>query len=252
MLSVGVVIVAAGRGRRLGGEIPKQYIPLKERCSLRRVIETFLSVDAVKWIVTVMHGDDADLYRDAVDGLHDTRILPAVQGGETRATSVRCGLEGLEPLRPDLVLIHDSARPFLPLDVVHDVIAALGSSEGACAALPVVDALWRSQDGTAQTSVPRDGLWRAQTPQGFWFDKLLSAHRTHDGSGADDVAVAREAGMQVALVQGSERNYKITTASDLARALADAQFLDAQFLDAQSLDAQIDGTRDGRAQMSGE
>jgi 2-C-methyl-D-erythritol 4-phosphate cytidylyltransferase len=101
------------------------------------------------------------------------------------------------------------------------VIAALGSHDGAFAALPVVDALWSSSGELAQSPVPRDGLWRAQTPQGFDFAKILQAHQSHDGSGADDVAVARDAGLNVRLIPGSEANYKITTAADLDRAIRD-------------------------------
>lgn len=105
--------------------------------------------------------------------------------------------------------------------VIEDVIDALSDADGACAALPIVDALWKTDDGRAQSPVSRDGLWRAQTPQGFHFDRILSAHRASDGTAADDVAVAREFGMAVKLVLGSERNYKITLPSDLDRALGD-------------------------------
>lgn len=227
-MSVAVIIVAAGRGTRLGGELPKQYIPLGDHCSLRRAVEAFLSVDAVRWLVPVIHVDDSELCADALTGSRDPRVLPPAMGGETRAQSVRLGLESLEIHKPDFVLIHDAARPFVPIGVICDVISALQHGDGACAALPIVDALWKSEDSAACEPVPRDGLWRAQTPQGFWFRRILDAHRRHDGSGADDVAVAREAGLEVKLVLGSERNYKITTTADLERALWDAQVFDAQ------------------------
>lgn len=227
-MSVAVVIVAAGRGRRLGAETPKQYIPLGATCSLRRVAETFLSVNAVRWIVPVIHPDDRALCSDALEELRHARLLPAVDGAETRAKSVRCGLEQLAFHRPKFVLIHDAARPFLPTTVISDVIDALQHSDGACAALPLVDALWTSRDGAALAPVSRDGVWRAQTPQGFSFAKILEAHRNHDGIAADDVAVAREAGLDVTFVKGTEQNYKITTADDLARATRDAQILDAK------------------------
>lgn len=227
-MTVAVVIVAAGRGRRLGAEIPKQYIPLGDACSLRRVAETFLALNAVRWIIPVIHPDDRPLCSDALDGLQDARLLPAVDGAETRAKSVRCGLERLAPHDPECVLIHDAARPFLPTSVIFDVIDALRHSDGACAALPLVDALWTSKDGAAVTPVPRDGVWRAQTPQGFSFAKILNAHRNHDGNAADDVAVAKEAGLDVTFVRGAEQNYKITTSDDLARANRDVQVLDAK------------------------
>lgn len=227
-MTVAVVIVAAGRGRRLGAEIPKQYIPLGDACSLRRVAETFLALNAVRWIVPVIHPDDRALSSDALDGLQDARLMPAVDGAETRAKSVRCGLERLATHDPECVLIHDAARPFLPTSVITDVIDALRHNDGACAALPLVDALWTSKGGAAVTPVPRDGVWRAQTPQGFSFAKILTAHRNHDGNAADDVAVAKEAGLDVTFVRGAEQNYKITTSDDLARANRDVQVLDAK------------------------
>lgn len=225
-MSVAVIIVAAGRGRRLGGEIPKQYLPLRQKSVIRRSVEVFLREDAVSWLIPVIHPDDRVLCAEALAGLQDSRVLPAVAGGDTRAISVRRGLEALQSYEPNLVLIHDAARPFVPQEVIRDVITALETSDGACAALPVIDALWNSQEGLAQAPIPREGLWRAQTPQGFVFDRILSAHRNHDGTGADDVVVAREAGLDVRLVLGSEQNYKITTQTDLERATRDAELLE--------------------------
>lgn len=180
-----------------------------------------MQVEDVSWVLPVIHPADDDLCRSALSGINDPRLLDAVEGGATRAISVRRGLEHLCRHAPDHVLVHDAARPFVTRAIISDVIAALDMHEGACAALPVVDALWRSEGLVAQQSVPRDGLWRAQTPQGFRFGSILDAHRMHDGAGADDVAVAREAGITVQLVPGSEQNYKITTQADLERARSD-------------------------------
>lgn len=225
-MSTGVVIVAAGRGRRLGGETPKQYLDLAGRPVLRRAVEAFLSEPAVDAVVPVIHPDDRPLYDAALSGLSDPRCLPPAAGGETRAASVLKGLEALGALganTPDKVLIHDAARPFVSGAVIGAVIAALEETDGAFAALPVVDALWREAGGMAEAPAPRERLWRAQTPQGFRFEKILMAHRVHDGSAADDVAVAREAGLAVRIVPGEERNYKITSAADYARAKMDAE-----------------------------
>ena len=219
------LIVAAGRGSRLGAEIPKQYIPLDGRSALRRSVELFLGVPGVTRVLVVIHADDRALYEDAMQGLVDPKLVPPVLGGETRAASVLAGLDALASDAPDNVLIHDAARPFMPANVISEVIDALTQAEGACAALPVVDALWSARGAVAETSVPRHNLWRAQTPQGFRFGPILKAHRSHDGSGADDVAVAREAGMEVRFVPGAEAGYKITTADDLARAISDAERL---------------------------
>jgi 2-C-methyl-D-erythritol 4-phosphate cytidylyltransferase len=216
--TVAVIIVAAGRGHRLGGETPKQYLPLEGACALRRSVEAFLVADAVSSLRVVIHPDDQALYERAMAGLNDARVLDPVPGGATRAGSVHEGLEAFAADSPDVVLIHDAARPFLPQSVIGAVLEALESCDGACAALPLVDALWASEDGHATTPLARDGHWRAQTPQGFGFAKILAAHRAHDGSGADDVAVACEAGLAVRFVPGAEGNYKITTQSDLDRA----------------------------------
>jgi 2-C-methyl-D-erythritol 4-phosphate cytidylyltransferase len=224
-LTFSALIVAAGRGLRLGGEIPKQYIPLDGPCALRRSIEAFLAIEAIRWVRVVFHPDDRPLYDEALAGLEDARVLDPVAGGKDRAHSVSLGLESLTDFDPAIVLIHDAARPFVSGKVIEDVISALDVAEGAFAALPLVDALWKTDQGCATSPVARDGLWRAQTPQGFRFRHILNAHRLHDGTGADDVAVAREAGMTVRLVEGSEQNYKITTTADLRRALQDVRAL---------------------------
>lgn len=220
-MATACVIVAAGRGHRLGGDIPKQYARLGGSCPLRLCVELFLGLPRIAAVQVVIHPDDAGLCAEALDGLRDARLLPPAPGGASRSASVLEGLAALVPLAPDRVLIHDAARPFVPAAVVAAVIDALDAAPGAFAAVPVVDALWTAADGRALAAVPRDGLWRAQTPQGFHFDRILQAHRAHRGEAADDVAVARAAGLEVRIVPGSEANYKITTAADLARARAE-------------------------------
>ncbi len=219
-MSTAVIIVAAGRGHRMGGETPKQYLPLDAHSALHHSVRAFLDRPQISQICPVIHPDDAGLYTKAMTGLTDPRILAPVAGGDTRATSVLAGLKALKPHAPDHVLIHDAARPFVSPAIIDAVCEGLQKVEGCCAALPVIDALWSSNGDIAQSSIPRDGLWRAQTPQGFHFAKLYAAHLAHDGSGADDVAVAREVGMRVRFVLGSDENYKITTPQDLARARA--------------------------------
>lgn len=224
-MTVAVIIVAAGRGSRMGSDVPKQYLSLGTSTPIRLSIDAFLRVSAVHWIVPVIHPGDVALYREALGDFSDDRLCPPVDGGATRAFSVREGLESLQDAQPDQVLIHDAARPFISEQIISEVITALHTSDGACAALPVVDALWSSDRRLAKDPIPREGLWRAQTPQGFRYQSILEAHRTHDGTGADDVAVARHSGMQVTLVLGSEQNYKITTQADYERAKRDIQTL---------------------------
>ena len=144
----------------------------------------------------------------------------AVAGGETRAASVLAGLEALEGSSVQKVLIHDAARPLVSARIIGDVIEALGSADGAAPALEVTDALWRGAEGEVTGVQDRCGLYRAQTPQGFRFEPILAAHRASDGTAADDVEVARGAGVQVVMIPGEERNLKITRAEDFARAEA--------------------------------
>lgn len=218
-MQVAALIVAAGRGTRFGGDIPKQYVPLHGACAFRRSLERFLEHPAIALVQPVIHADDAALFAQATSGLAHRNLKPAVHGGATRAGSVLCGLEALQNEGASHVLVHDAARPFVTSGVISDVIAALNSSEAAFAALPVVDALWSSDAGMAVSSVPRDGLWRAQTPQGFGFETLLEAHRSYVGEAADDVAIVRAQGIPVRIVEGHTDNFKITTPEDLARAL---------------------------------
>ena len=220
-----VLVVAAGRGHRLGGETPKQFIPVGGISSLRRAVDAFLALEDIDLLRVVIHPDDEMLCRQALSGIDDSRLLAPVHGGSTRAQSVRLGLESFAQTDTGKILIHDAARPFVPAQVIKAVIAALDDVEGAFAALPVVDALWSSDANQAIAPVSREGLWRAQTPQGFHFAPILAAHRAHDGEVHDDVAVARTAGMQVRVVVGSEANFKITTAADLERAEAELQRL---------------------------
>jgi 2-C-methyl-D-erythritol 4-phosphate cytidylyltransferase/2-C-methyl-D-erythritol 2,4-cyclodiphosphate synthase len=132
---------------------------------------------------------------------------------------VRNGLESLVTTAPDLVLIHDGARPFLDAPVIDRVLSGLSANEGAIAALPLRDTVKRGDGGRIAATIDRNALWRAQTPQGFHFRPIVAAHRAAAGADlSDDAAVAERAGMGVALVEGSEDNFKVTTIDDLARA----------------------------------
>jgi 2-C-methyl-D-erythritol 4-phosphate cytidylyltransferase / 2-C-methyl-D-erythritol 2,4-cyclodiphosphate synthase len=222
-MKVAGLIVAAGRGTRLGAALPKQYQSLGRDSVLGHAAAALLAHPAIGRVIVAIHPEDGTRYAAATAGLDDPRLGPPMPGGATRSASVLAGLEALAPWEPDRVLIHDAARPFLGRGVIDRVLDALAEAEGACPALPVVDALWTSADGAAAAPVPREGLMRAQTPQGFRFAAILGAHRAHRGEAADDVAVARAAGLTVRLVPGEEGAFKITTAEDLARARAMAR-----------------------------
>ena len=215
-LQLFAVIVAAGRGSRFGGPLPKQYAGLKGSAVLRETVQVFLRYPRPVSILVVIHPDDRALYDDAVSGL---ALLPPVHGGATRQDSVRLGLEALDAAPQDIVMIHDAARALLDSATIDRAIAALATNDAALVAIPVRDTIKRESAGQVSATIDRENLWRAQTPQAFRYDRILAAHRGAIGLDlTDDAAVAEKAGMKVALVMGSEDNFKITTMDDLARA----------------------------------
>ncbi|MCI2398274.1 bifunctional 2-C-methyl-D-erythritol 4-phosphate cytidylyltransferase/2-C-methyl-D-erythritol 2,4-cyclodiphosphate synthase [Aliiroseovarius subalbicans] len=210
-MKTAAIIVAAGRGTRAGGDLPKQWRVLAGRRVADHSVAAFASHPRIDQVVLVLHADD----------LTQAESFPGVTiaiGGVTRDASVVAGLEALAGDPPEAVLIHDVARPCTPARVIDDVIDALAHSGGAAPALAVTDALWRGAHGKVAGTENRDGLYRAQTPQGFRFAAILDAHRAHPGGAADDVEVARAAGLDVAIVPGDESNLKITRPEDFARA----------------------------------
>jgi 2-C-methyl-D-erythritol 4-phosphate cytidylyltransferase / 2-C-methyl-D-erythritol 2,4-cyclodiphosphate synthase len=216
MTSCIALVVAAGRGTRLDGPLPKQYRPLGGKPLLRHAVEALVSHRRVDGVRVVIHGDDRALYDAAVKGLD---VLAPVEGGTARQDSVRLGLESLQGDAPERVLIHDAARPFADAALIERVVAALDQDDGAIPALAVTDTVKRADQGRVAATLDRAGLWRVQTPQGFRFTKILAAHRAAKGSDLpDDAAVAERAGLNVRLVAGAEENFKITSAEDLSRA----------------------------------
>jgi len=213
------LILAAGRGSRFGqASGPKQYARLAGQPLLRWAAEALLACDGVHEVHCVIHADDRERYKKALAGLP---VAAAVIGGATRQASIRRGLETLavSATPPARVMIHDAARPLLFPSVVGRVQAALNEAPGAIPALPVADTLKRvASDHRIAETVPRAGLWRAQTPQGFRFPDILAAHRaaTHEDF-TDDAGLLQAAGLPVALVEGDEALLKVTTAGDLAR-----------------------------------
>lgn len=216
------LIVAAGRGTRFGGPLPKQYALLDGMPVLRRTLLAFRDAPGITGLrVVIAPGDDAP-YDEAAAGLD----LPApVAGGGSRQQSVLNGLEALSADPPDLVAIHDAARPFVRAADIAACLSALAAPgiDGAVLGIPLADTLKRVGDGNVVTeTVPRRDLWRAQTPQIFRFAELLAAHRAAASFAAveataltDDAAVAERAGLRVVMVAGSEDNRKITTSDDL-------------------------------------
>ena len=208
------VIVAAGRGTRAGGGLPKQWRQIAGRSVLEHTLAAFRTHPRLRRVVLVLHPDEFD----RAAGLEALPDVTLAEGGATRDASVRAGLEALTTDAPDRVLIHDVARPLVSAGLIDRVLAALDQTPAAAPALAVTDALWQGSDGRVSGMRDRTGLFRAQTPQGFHFAAILAAHRAHAGGAADDVEVARAAGLDVAIVAGEERNFKITLPGDFARA----------------------------------
>jgi len=216
MSSCIALVVAAGRGTRIGGPLPKQYLPLAGEPLLRHTLRALARHPRLSAVRAVIHPADRALYDECARGLS---LLPPVDGGAQRQDSVRLGLESLAESAPETVAIHDGARPFVEEALVDRVLLALERAPGAIAALPVADTVKRGRDGTIVETVDRSQLWRAQTPQAFHYRPILEAHRAAAGLElSDDAAVAERAGLAVALVPGSEENFKVTTSDDLARA----------------------------------
>lgn len=210
-MQVTAIIVAAGRGTRAGGNLPKQWQLLHGEPVLAWTLRPFQDHTDVQDIVVVMHPDDIAAGRG--DILNPARIVP---GGETRKASVLAGLSAC-PDGTDRVLIHDAARPCVAASLIDSVLAALTTHEGAAPAMPVTDTLWHGAGGRVSGLRDRTGLFRAQTPQGFHLTPLLAAHEASTDNATDDVSVARAAGLDVAIVSGDEDNIKITHPGDLAR-----------------------------------
>ena len=210
-MTVTALIVAAGKGERLGGAIPKQYRPSGGKPVLRWAVEGLLTHRGVRDARVVIGQGQEELAIGALDGLP---VGPLIEGGAERADSVRAGLTAIDG---DAVLVHDAARPFCPHEVVDRLIAQLEFFEGAAPILPVSDTLARAMDGLEP--VDRTDVVRIQTPQAFHTDALRQAYASWSGlTPTDETTVARAAGMNVALVEGDPSLEKLTTAADFRRA----------------------------------
>ncbi len=214
--AVAAVIVAAGSGVRAGQPLPKQFALWRGKPVVRHSAEA-LAAAGVATIVVAVPAGGADIAEQALRGIAGIRTIT---GGATRQQSVRLALEALEPETPAHVLIHDAARPVLPLAVIERLLAALEHNTGAIPVLPVVDSLAHAVGDLMGAPAQRDLLRRVQTPQAFRFTEILTAHRTWDDAqvAGDDAQVARAAGHAVALVEGDELLHKLTFASDFAPA----------------------------------
>lgn len=210
--AIAAVIVAAGKGLRAGQPLPKQFAQWRGKPVLRQAAEKLRAGGVGPLCVAIPEGADT-LVREMLAGLEPFLL---VTGGETRQESVRAGLEALAANAPDLVMIHDAARPDCPAEVIARLAASLLERPAAIPVLPVVDSVVSAGEGLMLGKADRDALRRVQTPQAFRFADILAAHRAWTGASdaGDDAQVAHAAGLAVALVEGDERLHKLTFAGD--------------------------------------
>jgi 2-C-methyl-D-erythritol 4-phosphate cytidylyltransferase/2-C-methyl-D-erythritol 2,4-cyclodiphosphate synthase len=225
---VALVVVAAGRGARLGADRPKQYLPCAGKPLLAHTLEALLAARPFVAATVVIHADDRPLYDAAVEALSRAAraaLGPPCLGGATRRESVRAGLDALAAAQPDVVLIHDAARPFPSHEVVARAVEAAEAHGAAAPGVSVHDTIKQVEaDGRILATLPRAALKAAQTPQAFRFSLILEAHRRADAAGVgdltDDVAVAEWAGAPAFIFEGDPQNFKVTTMADLREAEA--------------------------------
>ena len=218
---IAAVVVAAGRGERAGGGIPKQYRAIAGEPMVRPTLHAFATHPRIDFVQPVINPADEKLFVAAATGLH--KLLPAVAGGSTRQASVHAGLEALAAREPELVLIHDAARPFITGALIERAIAAGSASGAAVPGIPIADTIKTvDQDALVAKTLDRSRLRIVQTPQAFSFKLILDAHRRAAAAGqesfTDDAALAEWAGQRVSVFEGEPGNVKVTTTDDFARA----------------------------------
>lgn len=209
-MRVAAILVAAGTGSRFGAEMPKQFLMLAGKPVIRHAAEALAA--EVSLLQPVGNGASIDGLLEGVRG-----CLPSVPGGATRQDSVRAGLEALVPHAPHIVLVHDAARPVIPRGTIPALLAALREAQGAIPGAPVADTLKRVERGVILETIPRAGLFRAQTPQAFRFPALLAAHRSGATGATDDASLLEATGLSVEVIPGSDDNIKLTYPEDLTR-----------------------------------
>jgi 2-C-methyl-D-erythritol 4-phosphate cytidylyltransferase / 2-C-methyl-D-erythritol 2,4-cyclodiphosphate synthase len=221
MSVIGAVVVAAGRGYRAGGEVPKQYRTVAGMPAIRGCLSALADHPRITVVQPVIHPADEPLYRAASGGL--AKLADPVHGGATRQISAYCGLQGLAAQVPELVLIHDAARPFLSPALIDRAIAAALQHGAAAPGLAIADTVKRIDDAAmVEETLDRGRLRTVQTPQAFSFAVIVEAHRRAAAAGrddfTDDAALAEWAGHRVGVFEGEAQNVKLTTNEDFARA----------------------------------
>jgi 2-C-methyl-D-erythritol 4-phosphate cytidylyltransferase / 2-C-methyl-D-erythritol 2,4-cyclodiphosphate synthase len=224
MTRIAALIVAGGRGERAETNGPKQYIPLAGKALLAHTLSPFLAHHLIDVVRVVIHADDHERYAEAISSIGShSKLLDVAIGGCDRQSSVRNGLESLSNARPSLVMIHDAARPFVTSDMITRVIDKIKSSAAVILGTQLTDTLKRcTTDNFVSETIPRRGLWRAETPQIFRYEHIVGAHRRAAQEGrsnfTDDASLAEWSGIPVAVVESGGANDKITYPQDVAMA----------------------------------
>ena len=207
-MSTVAIIVAAGKGNRAGGKVPKQWRTIGGKLVVDWSIDAFKNHDLVDNVIVVLPPNKT---------LHRNDVITCA-GGHSRSLSVYKGLIAAKNLSPDKVLIHDVARPAVSEDIITNIILAINEETGAAPGLPISDAIWKVSDGEIEKTLDRNFIFRAQTPQGFPYSKILKAHEEQsDQMAFDDVELANKIGLKVILKTGHRDNMKITTPEDFLK-----------------------------------
>ena len=217
-----VIIVAAGKGERFGEKIPKQYVNLDHESIINLTIKNFLDIKEIKYILPVINKKHIKFYNNTINKLNVLKsfkkILPPCFGGNERCISVRKGLETISKLidKPDKVLIHDAARPFVSKKIIKKVINKLENFDAVLPCINFNDTIWKIEKDQFNLLTNRTSYFRAQTPQGFKFNKIFKAHLNNDETWAyDDIYLAKKNNLKITKILGSEFNIKITNPEDL-------------------------------------
>lgn len=216
---VGVVIPAAGKGKRMGGGCSKQFLMLNDKPIIVHTLDCFQSYEEIDCIVIVADTSDINKLEDLVNKHNLTKVREVVAGGLERQDSVWNGIKSLRSQKPDFVLIHDAVRPFITHRLISSIVEAVNESSAAVAAVRLKDTVKISIDGIFISETPdRESLWLAQTPQAFDYILIYRAFEKayqENFYGTDDASLVERIGVKIRLVEGSYRNIKITTPEDL-------------------------------------
>ena len=217
-----VIIVAAGNGTRFKGEIPKQYVKINNETILNMTLKKFINLDQIRYIQPVINIKHENIYNETIKNLKSLKnfkkILPPCFGGNERCISVKKGLIAISKLKdnPNKVLIHDAARPFISKQIIRNVINKLELYDAVLPCINIVDTVWKIEKNAFKFLTNRTSYYRAQTPQGFNFKKILEAHLKNSETWAyDDIYLANKNNFTIMQISGSDFNIKITKPEDL-------------------------------------